>query len=111
MMGWAGAGWAGWIVMALGMLAFWAVVIYLVATMLGTDRGAARPDDSYPLRLLESRFARGDIDADEFVARRQVLTQGAAGNRCRQGHIRGRRPPSPPPGRVDRPPAHSFLCP
>ncbi|MEU4842068.1 SHOCT domain-containing protein [Nocardia testacea] len=90
MMGWAGdVGWAGWTVMAVGMLAFWTVVIYLVATLLGPDRGAARPRDSDPLRLLESRFARGDIDADEFVARRQVLTQRPAGNRGRRGHIRG----------------------
>ncbi|MEV3959616.1 SHOCT domain-containing protein [Nocardia sp. NPDC050193] len=90
MMGWAAdTGWAGWTVTTVGMLAFWAVMIYLVATMLGTDRGSARPDDSDPLRLLESRFARGDIDADEFVARRQVLAQGAAGTRGRQGRIRG----------------------
>ncbi|MET8799423.1 SHOCT domain-containing protein [Nocardia sp. NPDC004568] len=92
MMGWAGdIGWAGWTVMAVGMSAFWALVIYLVATMLGTGLGAARPDETDPLRLLESRFARGDIDADEFTARRQVLTQtdGAAGHRGRRGDFRG----------------------
>lgn len=90
MMGWAGGvGWAGWTVMAVGMLAFWAVVIYLVARMLGTDCGPAHPDDSDPLRLLESRLVGGDIDADEFVARRQVLTQGSLGNRGRQGHSHG----------------------
>ncbi|MEU1956069.1 SHOCT domain-containing protein [Nocardia rhamnosiphila] len=92
MMGWVGdVGWAGWTVMAVGMLAFWAVVVYLVAAMLGTDRGAARPDDSDPRRLLEARFARGDSDADEFVARRQVLAQArqTGEGRSRQGHIRG----------------------
>ncbi|MGA6203503.1 SHOCT domain-containing protein [Nocardia testacea] len=90
MMGWAGdVGWVGWTVVAVGMLAFWTVVIYLVATMLGTGSGEARPGDADPLRLLESRFGRGDIDADEFVARRQVLTQRPAGTRGRRGHIRG----------------------
>ena len=77
MMGWAGElTWTGWIVMAVCMFAFWAVVIYLVAVMFRSDRvvGSGRdgrePD---PLRLLETRFARGEIDSDEFAARRQML--------------------------------------
>lgn len=77
MMGWAGElTWTGWIVMAVCMFAFWAVVIYLVAMMFRTDRanGPGRTTAEVdPLRLLEARFARGDIDSDEFVARRQVL--------------------------------------
>ncbi|NMD96628.1 SHOCT domain-containing protein [Rhodococcus sp. BL-253-APC-6A1W] len=77
MMGWAGElTWTGWIVMAVCMFAFWAVVIYLVAMMFRTDRangpGRTSPE-SDPLRLLEAGFARGDIDSEEFVARRQVL--------------------------------------
>lgn len=93
MMGWAGdVGWTGWTVMAVCMLVFWAVVLYLVATMFRTDRASApsRTDDSDPLRVLETRFARGDIDADEFVARRQLLTQtrGATATGDRQGRAR-----------------------
>lgn len=97
MMGWAGElTWTGWIVMAACMLAFWAVVIYLVAMMFRTDRtdrtnGPSRTlQDFDPLQVLEERFARGDIDSDEFVARRQVLThtRGTTDANDRQG--RGR---------------------
>lgn len=89
MMGWAGQlTWTGWIVMAVCMVAFWAVVIYLVAMMFrsdrvdGSGRGGQEPD---PLRLLETRFARGEIDADEFAARRQMLI---AGSPVLHGHSR-----------------------
>ena len=94
-MGWAGElTWTGWIVMAVCMLAFWAVVLYLMATMFRTDRtsGSARTEhESDPLQVLEERFARGDIDSDEFVARRQVLTQtrGTTDTNYRQGRVRG----------------------
>ncbi|MEE2031904.1 SHOCT domain-containing protein [Rhodococcus chondri] len=79
MMGWAwGSSWAVWTVMAVCMLAFWVVVLYLVAVLFRTDRARATgstDDSSDPLRLLEARFARGEIEADEFAARRQLLTQ------------------------------------
>ena len=96
MMGWVGAvGWAGWTVTAVCVLAFWAVAVYLMTTMFRTDRGSARPDDPDAQRLLEARFARGEIDADEFVARRQVLAQTTNS--------------STDPGGTDRPPAPPVL--
>ncbi|MBF6456106.1 MULTISPECIES: SHOCT domain-containing protein [Nocardia] len=93
MTGWVSqTGWAGWTVMAVCMLVFWAAVIYLMAALFRTDRAgdSARPTDSDPLRMLESRFARGDIDADEFVARRQLLAQTfeTADGDVRKGHVR-----------------------
>ncbi|WP_348538288.1 SHOCT domain-containing protein [Nocardia farcinica] len=56
---------------------------------MGADRTSARPADPDPLRLLESRFARGDIDTEEFLARRQMLAQsfGAAETSARQDHV------------------------
>lgn len=69
-----------WIVMGLMMLAFWgllaALVVYLVRNLghrPGDDRSAAvkRPDDA--MRILDERFARGDIDADDYNQRREVL--------------------------------------
>ena len=93
MMGWAGElTWTGWVVMAVCMFAFWAVVLYLVAMMFRIDRvnGPGRPTvEADPLRLLKARFARGDIDSDEFVARRQVLTQTTGMPEFRQGQGRG----------------------
>ena len=90
-MGWVGdVGWAGWTVMAVCMLAFWAVVFYLMAAVFRTDRasGPARPEhEADPLQVLDERFARGDIDSDEFVSRRQLLaqTRGTTATRERQG--------------------------
>jgi len=79
--------------MAVGMLVFWVAVIYLMAALFRTDRAgdSARPTDSDQLRLLESRFARGDIDTDEFVARRQRLAQpgnAADDEDDRKGYVR-----------------------
>ncbi|MBY4576062.1 hypothetical protein ACN94_21200 [Gordonia paraffinivorans] len=95
MMGWVGdVGWAGWAVMTVCMLVFWAVVIYLVATLFRTDRAdgpAHTEQQDDPLRTLEKRFARGDITSDEFVSRRRTLTQsgGAASTGEQQEQARG----------------------
>jgi putative membrane protein len=78
MMGWYGdgMGWGGWIAMTLAMVVFWTVVVLaVVAIFRGTSesratRGESRPD---PMAILEERFARGEIDADEYRARLDVL--------------------------------------
>ena len=80
-MGWyhdgAGWGWGGWILMSLMMVAFWALVILaVVAIFRGTSRDAGRTDRAThrdPMEILDERFARGEIDADEYRARQEVL--------------------------------------
>lgn len=72
-----GMGWGGWLVMALTMTGFWALVVVGIMALFrtgdGSTRGsAARPDEA--LRILDERLARGEIDADEYRARRGVLT-------------------------------------
>lgn len=79
-MGWAGElSVTGWIVMAVCMLAFWAVVLYLMSAMFRSNRRSSpngtEQQQADPLQVIEGRFARGEIAYDEFVARRQVLTQ------------------------------------
>jgi putative membrane protein len=66
----SGWGWAGWLVPSLTMLLFFgglAAVIILLAR-----RPADRTEDAAD-RILAERFARGDIDEDEFQRRRRVL--------------------------------------
>ncbi|HSE07836.1 MAG TPA: hypothetical protein VLB29_04150 [Nocardioidaceae bacterium] len=78
MMGWYGdgMGWGGWIAMTLAMVAFWGLVVFAVVAIfrgVGTSdqrSGEHRPD---PMTILEERFARGEIDAEELRARQDVL--------------------------------------
>ena len=74
-----GSGPGMWIAMGLMMLAFWALVAVLVVYVvrnLGhrhdhSAAGGTPPDNA--TRILEERFARGDIDTDEYNQRRDVL--------------------------------------
>jgi putative membrane protein len=83
MMGWYGDGawgWAGWLVMTLMMVAFWGLVVWgLVAIFRGTNRSDARNAEDRtrdPLEILDERFARGEIDVEEYRARQDVLRTG-----------------------------------
>ena len=88
MMGWYnGMGWGGWILMTLVMLAFWALVIFaVVAVFRGLGHGSGpvdRPSRRDPLEILQERFARGEIDAEEYEARAQVLREARPDVRAR----------------------------
>lgn len=79
MMWWydGGPGWAGWLAMSLMMVVFWGL---LIAGGIALFRGF-RPEgrESRPggttdaLKLLDERFARGEIDIDEYTERRDIL--------------------------------------
>ena len=79
---WHDGGWGPgrWIAMGLMLLAFWALIAALVVYVvrnLGhrhddhSAAGGAPPDNA--MRILEERFARGDIDTDEYNQRSDVL--------------------------------------
>lgn len=79
---WNGGGWSwgGWLAMGLMMLTMWgaivAVVVLLVRSIGGSHAPAvppsAEPGDS-AVRILDERFARGEIDAEEYRSRRELL--------------------------------------
>jgi putative membrane protein len=82
---WSEQGWTGgrWIVALVMMAVFWAAVAAVVIALLRSrDHGreaarsasAAEPPTSSAERILHERFARGDIDEDEYVRRRDLLT-------------------------------------
>jgi putative membrane protein len=76
MMGWYhdGMGWGGWLVMLLGMVAFWGLVVWAVVVLFrDTHSEDARPTHHHPLDTLDERFARGEIDETEYRARADVL--------------------------------------
>jgi putative membrane protein len=72
--GWGG-GWGG---MAFGHLLWWVLIAVGIVALLrwtfghGPHRRAPAPKDS-ALAVLRERYARGEIDRDEFEDRRRVL--------------------------------------
>ena len=64
-----GAGW-GWVVMVLLVVLLIAVTVLLVRHFSDGRRGPGRRDAE---DLLAERFARGEIDEDEFRRRRDAL--------------------------------------
>ena len=78
--GWHGSwsgGWGGMIFGPFMMILFVAAVVFLVVVALrwlGAGHGPTRgPDGKAALDILEERFARGEIDRDEFEERRRTL--------------------------------------
>lgn len=76
MWGWGGnSGIGGWIVMGLMMLLVWGGIATLVVLLRGNHsggRGFQGPSDDSE-RILNERFARGEIDETELTARRAAL--------------------------------------
>lgn len=79
-----GIGWGGWVVMTVMMLVFWGLFVFGgIALWQATRRDAAkspgRPsgdEHGDALRLLDERFARGEVDADDYQQRRELLRSG-----------------------------------
>lgn len=74
MMGYgAGMGFGGWLMMGFTFLVFWGAVIALVVWLVrSTSTSGTRP--SAPAdEVLAERFARGEIDEEEYRRRRDVL--------------------------------------
>ncbi len=70
-------GWAGWVVMILVMVAIPALVVFGVGAYFRgiRDDGSPSLTDLDATQILEGRFARGEIDSDEYRARRKALSE------------------------------------
>lgn len=78
MYGWGGnIGIGGWIAMGLMMLLFWGGIATLVVFLLRGNhtggQGFYGPPNDDSERILNERFARGEIDETELTARRAAL--------------------------------------
>lgn len=79
-----GVGWGGWIMMTLAMVAFWGAVAFVVVALFRSTSNSGRTDrigrrQRGPLEILDERFARGEIDEDEYYARRATLRAAERG--------------------------------
>ena len=78
---WWGDGWGlgAWVAMSVTMVAFWgglAAVIVVAVRSRHTERHEAPPDHGGRAdEVLAERFARGEIDEDEYTKRRELLHQ------------------------------------
>ena len=82
MMDWDGSwGFGGWLAMSLMMVVFWGGLIALVVLLVRGSYHFGQPTDTTPPerdpeQVLAERYARGEIDEDEFARRREVLRTG-----------------------------------
>ena len=81
--GWHDQGWGPgmWIVAVVAMIAFWSLVVFAIVMLVrhfgrpaGTGPGVAPPVDN-ALETLRERFARGEIDEEEYQRRLALLRQ------------------------------------
>jgi putative membrane protein len=65
------SGWAWWW-MGVAMLVFWALVAWVVVTLVRqSDRGS--PETPGAREILDARYARGEIDDDEYRRRSELI--------------------------------------
>ncbi len=75
-----GTHWGMWIVMIVAMLVFFGILAWAVVNIVrqrdAHAAGGSPPPSSAisdPLRILDERLARGEIDVDEYARRRDIL--------------------------------------
>lgn len=82
MMWWnGGAGWVGWLLMSVGMVAFWVLVVIAIMALMGGVHDDSAVRDGRPAReenpgqVLDEQFARGELDVQDYQRRRGLLSQ------------------------------------
>jgi putative membrane protein len=82
----SGIGFGWWIVMVPMMLLMMGGMMWMMMRGMGggSSQGSSTPSErpgpkESPLEVLERRFAEGEISAEDYRARREVLVNGTAG--------------------------------
>ena len=75
-MAWVGGFGVGW---GLTGLVFWILLIVLIVVLVRGRQSSAVAPGGPAVRLLEERYARGEITREEFLERRSVLGGGSFG--------------------------------
>ena len=98
MMFWGGGGWAWWQagLMWVGMIAFWALLVWAVYAVVKniTTRDAGQPEPggrrqgADPRRILDERLARGEINEADYRRLRDLLDSGGPHERADAGTAR-----------------------
>ena len=72
-------GWVGGFAIGLMGVAFWILLIALIVILVRGMRTTARASGGPAVRLLEERYARGEITREEFLDGRAVLGGSSPG--------------------------------
>jgi len=79
--GWMLDGWGGMLFGGLWMLLIWGVLVLLFVALLKhlfvrpQDPGGRTPDTHTPLDILKEAYARGEINREEFLQKRDDLLE------------------------------------
>ena len=65
--------WGPWLLMTLGMVAFWGLVIWAIVSLVRSEPSAPPAERLSAEQILAQRFARGEIDVDEYHRRLDAL--------------------------------------
>jgi putative membrane protein len=71
-------------------IAFWILLVALIVFLVRGTRTPARDSGGAAVRVLEERYARGEITREDFLERRAVLgggSPGAAGDGTPTGSV------------------------
>lgn len=79
MMDWNGSvSWWGWTIMSVGMFVFWAFVAWIAVTLVRNGRERDPGTARAPQDILAERYAKGEIDAEEYHSRLTDLPESNA---------------------------------
>jgi len=77
MMNWNdGGGAGGWLILFPMMIIFWGAVVWAIIAAVRHNSASNKPDShgqSGALQILDDRFARGEIDEQEYRSRRDAI--------------------------------------
>ncbi len=77
-----GLSWWGWVGMTASMVIFWGLVIWGIVALVryfnppATQQISSDRRSTTPESILAKRFARGEIDEQEYVRKQEVLRSG-----------------------------------
>jgi putative membrane protein len=72
-------GWGWWLVMSVGMVAFWALVIYGIVWLIRGGQNVQQRDEpsaESPRQILNRRLAAGEISTEEYRRLVETLDEG-----------------------------------
>jgi putative membrane protein len=67
-------GWAGWLMMTIGMAGFWILVALLVVALARSGRPTGS-ESTDAREILKRRLARGEIDVEEYQQRLDAMSK------------------------------------